>query len=75
LQDEPCCTDAPDLDEWSSDPAGRSFAQAQLALYTTRKCRLSNSLADNPLIESAIYFLADAEGGHVRFVRQLQIFR
>jgi hypothetical protein len=33
---------------------------------------------ENPFIESAIYFFAstaDAEGEHVRFVRQIQIFR
>jgi hypothetical protein len=37
-----------------------------------------NSLEDNPFIESAIYFLAstaDAEGGHARFVRQIQILK
>jgi hypothetical protein len=35
-------------------------------------------LEENPFIESAIYFLAstaDAEGGHARFMRQIQIFR
>jgi hypothetical protein len=38
--------------------------------------RLPNSLEDNPFIESAIYFLAstaDAEGGHARLIRQIQI--
>ena len=39
---------------------------------------LSNSLEDNPLIESAIHFLAsttDAEGGHIRCMRQKQLFK
>jgi hypothetical protein len=39
---------------------------------------IAHRLEENPWIENAIYFLAstaDAEGGHVRFMRQIQIFR
>jgi len=61
-------------------------SQAQFALYTApmdevptnRRLSSLNSLEDNPLIESAIYFLAstaDAEGGHARFMRQIQILK
>jgi hypothetical protein len=72
------------LDEQSNDPAGRSFAQAQLALYTAPSdviradSRLSHSREDNPFVESAICFLAstaDAEGGQPRLMRHIQIFR
>ena len=45
---------------------------------TNRRLSSLNSLEDNPFIESAIYFLAstaDAEGGHARFVRQIQILK
>jgi hypothetical protein len=45
---------------------------------TNRRFSSLNSLEDNPLIESAIYFLAstaDAEGGHARFMRQIQILK
>jgi hypothetical protein len=44
---------------------------------TRADSHLSNLLDDNPLIESAIYFLAstaDAEGGHARCMRQKQLF-
>jgi hypothetical protein len=40
--------------------------------------RLSNSLEDNLLVDSAICFFtstADVEGGHARFVRQIQILK
>ena len=45
---------------------------------THANSRLSNSLEENPLIESAICFFtstADVEGGHARFVRQIQILK
>jgi hypothetical protein len=44
---------------------------------TRADSRLSNSLEDNPLVASAISFLAstaDAEGGHISFMRQIQFF-
>jgi hypothetical protein len=45
---------------------------------TSAAGKIAHWLEENPLIEGAIYFLAstaDAEGGYVRLLRQIQIFR